>query len=312
MKPKFTFIATQIDADEQFFFARELEFIKTKSYDVKYPGLKYREILPVSHEAGEGAETITYRTYDQRGMAKIVSNYANDFPRVDVVGSENTVKVKSLGDSYGYNVQEIRAARMAGKPLEQRRANAARKAIMEQENALAMFGNAQAGLVGFLNHPNIGEYLTPNDGTGTSTTFETKTAEQILRDLNAVANKIVTDTKGVEIPDTVLLPLSTFNYLSSKVWSQYSDQTILEVFKKNNQYIKNVGWLNELETAGDGLTKRMIAYRRDPDALTLEIPKEFETFPPQERGLDYVIHCHSRIGGVIIYYPLSVCYADGI
>ena len=56
----------------------------------------------------------------------------------------------------------------------------------------------------------------------------------------------------------------------------------------------------------------MIAYRRDPDAFTLEIPQMFEQLPVQERGLEFVVPCHSRIGGVIIYYPLSMAIGEGI
>jgi len=38
----------------------------------------------------------------------------------------------------------------------------------------------------------------------------------------------------------------------------------------------------------------------------------FEQLPVQERGLEYVVPCHSRIGGVIIYYPLSQVFKRGI
>jgi hypothetical protein len=38
----------------------------------------------------------------------------------------------------------------------------------------------------------------------------------------------------------------------------------------------------------------------------------FEQLPVQEKGLEYVVNCHSRIGGVLIYYPLSQYIMDGI
>ena len=64
--------------------------------------------------------------------------------------------------------------------------------------------------------------------------------------------------------------------------------------------------------SGAGGLDRMAVYRRDPDALTLEIPQDFEMLEEQARGLEYVTPCHSRIGGVIVYYPLSIAFADGI
>ena len=55
----------------------------------------------------------------------------------------------------------------------------------------------------------------------------------------------------------------------------------------------------------------MVAYQRDPMVLQLEIPQEFEQFPPQARGLSFVVPCHARIGGVHMHYPLAVAYMDG-
>lgn len=301
-----------LDASEGVFFTRQLENIKAKSYDVKYAELKARSILPVSFEAGPGANSITYRQYDMTGVAAIIANYAKDLPRADIKGKEFTVPVKSLGASYGYNVQEIRAGQMSGLPLEQRRANAAKRAVLQKENTIAFFGDTDTGLAGFINNSAIGAYTVPADGTGASALWTAKTPDQIIRDLNGLAHKTVEDTKGVDAADTILLPLSRYNYIAATPRSSTSDTTILEFFLKANPYIKEVSWLNELETAGSGSTKRMIAYRRSPDYVTLEIPQDFEQFPEQEQGLEYVVPCHSRIGGVILYYPLSVAKGDGI
>lgn len=302
-----------LDADESIFFGRQLEHVKAKSYDVKYAELKARALIPVSSEAGPGAETIKYEQFDQVGMAKIIASYADDIPRADVKGKEFISVVRSLGASYGYNVQEIRAAKMAGKPLEQRRANAAKRAIMQIENSIAFFGSAAHGILGFLNHPNISSITLAADGTGSTTTFATKTPAQILRDLHRVSNFVVENTRAVEQADTMLLPVTQFNLLKSTPWSTTGDgKSILDLFLEQSPYIKQVEWVNELQGAGAGGTNRMMVYKKSPDHLTLEIPQDFEQFEPQSRNLEFVVPCHSRIGGVLIYYPLSVAFADGI
>ena len=89
------------------FFARELDHVKQKSYDVQYPELTALSLFPISNEADEGAETITYYTYDKSGLAKIIDNYSTDLPRADVTGKPSTAQIRSIGDSYGYSVQEI-------------------------------------------------------------------------------------------------------------------------------------------------------------------------------------------------------------
>ena len=122
-------VSVNLDANETIFFARELEYVKAKTFEVKYIRLKATQLIPVSTEAGSGAETITYQVQDAVGVAKIIANYADDLPRVDVIGKEVSTPIRGIGDSFGYSIQDIRAAQFAGKPLVQRKANAARKAI---------------------------------------------------------------------------------------------------------------------------------------------------------------------------------------
>lgn len=303
------------DANESIFFARELEHIKAKTYDVKYPELKARTLFPVSSEAGSGAETITYEQYDSVGLAKIIASYADDLPRADVKGKQFTSIVKSLASSFGYSVQEIRAAQMAGKPLVQRKSDAAKKAIMTKEDQIAFNGDVDNNIVGFLNTPNIPLVVLAADGAGALTTFASKvlTPSLILRDLNKVVNSIVELTNEVEIPDTMLIPTEVYNLLKTTPWSANNDgKSVLKLFLENNDYIKNVFSVPRLKGAGAGGLNRMAVYRRDPNALTLEIPQDFEMLEEQPRGLEYVTPCHSRIGGVIVYYPLSIAFADGV
>lgn len=309
----------RMDAAEGMFFARELEKVKSQSYDVRYPELTATRIIPVSTDAGPGAETITYHQYDQVGFAKIISNYSTDLPRVDLVGKEFSSKVKSIGTSYGYSVQDIRAARMAGKPLEQRKANAARRANDQEANRIAYFGDTKHNMKGLFTHPNITTYVLPTDGTlngvtaGTAAAakFINKTPDQILRDLNGMANKPVELTGGVEQVNTLLLSQNIHSDISTRSRSSNSDTTILEFFLKNSPYIKNVEIIPECAKAGTGDTELIMMYNKNSDKLTLELPQMFEQFPPEAKGLEFTIACHSRIGGVIIYYPLSLIKVEG-
>ena len=73
--------------DASVFFARELDYVKSQSYDVEYPELTALSLFPMSSEVDPGAETVTYYSYDKVGLAKIISNYATDLPRADVKGN---------------------------------------------------------------------------------------------------------------------------------------------------------------------------------------------------------------------------------
>ena len=136
------------------FFARELDYIKTQTYDVVYPEMTALSLFPVSSEIPEGAETFTYYSYDRTGMAKIINNYATDLPRADVKGKPVTGYVKSIGDSYGYSVQEMRASRMTGKSLDVRKGESARYAADYLVNKIAWMGSKENNLVGILSEEN--------------------------------------------------------------------------------------------------------------------------------------------------------------
>jgi hypothetical protein len=91
-----------------------------------------------------------------------------------------------------------------------------------------------------------------------------------------------------------------------------SDITILQYILKTSPAIKNIEWLTELKGAGATGTDRMMAYPRDPQHLTLEIPQAFEQFEPQQEGMSFEIPCHEETAGVIVYYPLALAFGDGI
>lgn len=316
-----TIYTQNLDENESAFFARELEHIKAKTFDVKYPGLKAIQMIPVSTDAGSGAKTITYQQFNQVGIMKIISNYADDLPRADVFGKEFTSKVKSLGGSYGYNVQEIREANMAGTPLNAKKATALRKANDQAVNRIGWFGDDDAGLEGFLTQANVPSAVVPAGVTTSNVPWDggtPKNAAEILEDMNAAVTRIIDTTLGVEVPNTILLPVIQHRIIATRRLDSGTDTTIKEFFMKNNPEINMVDWVNELKdvdpapSGGSAPTDIMITYDRSPEVLSLEIPQPFEQFPAQEQNLEFKVPAHSRIGGVIVYYPLAIDISEGI
>lgn len=301
------------DAAENVFIERKLEYVKAKVIEQPYPDLLGRQLVPVSHECPAGAETIKYDIYDKTALAQRIRSYSDNLPRADVKVREERSPVHGYGISYGFANRELRAALMAQTNLEARKAKAARDGFELAVDVIAFSGNGE-GLIGLLNIPNANAYTVPADGTGTSALWTTKTADQIIRDLNGIAAKSVGLTNGIEMPDTLLLPLDQYNFIASTPRATISDTTILKFFLGSNPFIKTVipVWRCKGAGAGSPATDRMVAYKRSPDKLTLEIPMEFTQQPPQLRNLAVEIPCEGEIGGVICPFPLSVTYGDGI
>ncbi len=298
-----------LDAAESAFFARELEHIKAKTYDIVYPQWLARDFIPVSHEAGPGALSITYYQYTKVGLAKLISDYADDLPRADVFGKRFNSPVEGIGGSYGYNLQEIRSSQMAGTALPQRKANAAREAFEERVDYIGCFGDTKTGLGGFLNNANV-PVTTLTAGGGGDEEWPKKTPDEIIKDMSDIQGATRAATKGREIPDTLLVEDAVYTHLSSTPRSSQSDTTIAEFLLRSIPNLATIAPWWRLAGAGAAGVNRGVYYTRNPDKVTLEIPQEFEQLNVQERNLEFVVPTHGRIGGVIYYYPLSARYID--
>ncbi len=292
--------------DAGLFLDRQLEHIRPQVFEVEYADIKYPTILPVTAEAGPGSQTFTYRIMDATGDFKLISDAADDLPRADVSQTEKSINIRSFGGSFGYTVQELRAAQMANISLEQRRASAVRRAYEEKVESVAMFGEGSVSLAGFFNNSTV-DVISANKWFSTSGI----TAAEMLEILNQGVSAIISGSNMKEQPDTILMPYEDYNTVSTTRNSDSSDVTVLEYFLRTNPFIRNVEPINQLAAANSSLAKnRLVVYKRDPQKVQLHIPQPLELFPPQQRGLEFIVPAHARVGGVALYYPKSVKYVQ--
>ena len=292
------------DADVGLFLARELETVLSRVFEVSYADIKYSLLFPISNEVGNGQDSYTYRVFDKQGSMKIIGDRAQDLPRADVLRKEVTQPVRSIGGSFAYTVQETRAAALVpGMNLEQRRANAVRRAYEEKMQQIAYFGETASNMKGFFNNNQV-DKIVPDKWFDSSTI----TTDEMLELLNEVPTRLVQNSNMKEMPDTMLVPYNVYRIISTRPRSTQSDTTVMEFFLRTNPMITSIEPINELEaTKSSGYLgkDRCIVYRRDPDKLQLHIPQPLEFFPPERRGLEYSVAAHARVGGLSLYYPKS-------
>lgn len=286
------------------FLARELETILARAFEVEYADIKYSTVIPVSSEVGTGADSFTYRVFDKQGSMKVIGDKAQDLPRADVLRKEVTHPVRSLGASFAYTVQETRAAAMVpGMNLEQRRANAVRRAYEEKVQEIAYFGDTPSGMKGFFNNNQV-DKLVPDHWFDTADI----TTDEMLQLLNEPATRIVQNSNMKEMPNTMLVPYNAYRIISTTPRSTTSDTTVMEFFLRTNPMITAIEPINELEASksGNALSKdRVICYDRSPDKLQLHVPQPLEFLPPLRQSLEFSVAAHARIGGLALYYPKS-------
>lgn len=300
--------AGKFKQDDALFIAQELNYIRSRALEVEHSPLNSFRVFPQETDVPAGAETALQLVYDSVGMAKIVADYGDDLPRAEAVATTIASKVYTVGDSYGYNYVELEHARMANVNLEARKALASRRGIDLKLNNIAWFGDADHGIVGFINNANIPTVTIPADGTGSSALFVDKTPDQIIRDMNSIINEISNNTNGVEMPDTVLMSPAVYDLLESTPKSQYSDRTILEFLRGAHPEVTRWMKIGELNGAGTGGTDMVIVGVFRPEYIRQENPVRFDQLPVQYRNLEYVVPCVSRTLGVTVNVP--VCFAS--
>lgn len=294
------------DAAETMAFARQLENIEKRLYRKKYPQLKGRTLIPTSNEDGNAVEQTTYRMWDAYVQAKIISNFATDFPTVQASAQEFSAKYKSFGAGYEYSVQDMRNAARANIPLETELADAARRAIEISLEECYAKGVPEAKTFGLTNHPNVTLATFP---TGT---WASATGELILTDLNYGFNYAASATLGIWGADTLLLDGPSFRFIATKLLNSAngSNLTVLEAFKAQHPGVTVDSW-EQLNTADASLTgPRCVFYKMDEEAIQFRLGQDFETFPVQIQGMAFKVPCHARAAGVIVRHPLSLVYFD--
>lgn len=302
------------------FLIRQASLIEPTVYAIRYQDIQYAQLIPVDTSAPEWIQSVTYFSMDAVGQAAWFNGNAQDVPKVELTREkfETTVSMAAIG--YGYNLEELGTAQLLGMNLSADKASTARRVAEEKIDTVAFVGDAAKGYTGLVNSSTPTATTAPADGTGSATTFASKTPDQILRDINGQLTGIFTGTLGAEIADTILLPYAVLLDLSTRRIDAVNQTTILDWLQRNNIYTLTTGQpltirgvFGYLDTAGASSTKRMVAYRRSPEVLKMHIPMPFRFLPAWQTGpIKFDVPGIFRVGGVDIRRPKSVRYLDGI
>jgi hypothetical protein len=267
----------------------------------------------------EWVNGVTYFSADAVGRANWFNGKADDVPHAEVLREkfETTVSMAAIG--YDYDLEELGRAMTLGIDLRADKAQAARRASEEFIDKVAILGDTSKNYTGLANNAAVTAGSAGATGTGSATTFASKTPDNVLADINAALTGMFTGTLGAEMADTLLLPYQQLLDLSTRRIDATNQTTILEWVERNNVRTRTTGqpllirgvW--GLETAGSGSTARMIAYRRAPEVLVLYMPMPFQFMPAYQQGpLRFEVPGIMRLSGVEVRRPKAMRYMDGI
>jgi hypothetical protein len=298
------------DSNETALLDRELRHIEATVYRQDYPTLEADSFFPVDSSDPEWAEEIEYKTYDVKGEAKAIANYADDLPKAEVLVTSEMMKVQPFGNSFEYSVQDLQRALAPGAPrLDQERGLAARQVLETKRDEVACFGYPALKIRGGLNNEYVDIIQSAANGTSSSRLWSAKTAANIIADMNAVKAYVPNNTLAIYRINTIVLPTSLYELIESMPYSEHSDKTVLQWWKGNNPNIDVRPWAR-CNTASAASAGRIMGYFKDKSVIKQKVPQGFRVMPPQAKNLAWIQNCWLRTGGVHIRVPKSAVYMD--
>lgn len=309
--PPFRCNLSRYDAASNSALDLKLAYAIAGTIQQKFPQYKFRQLLPVDTSTPPGARTLVWYYLTFVGLAKIIANYADDLDRADAQLEENVSRLRPIGIAYGYNDEELDEAALSGVPLPQAKSDAARRAHEGRHDIIAATGDSKYTLLGLLNQPNALTATPVNSAHLSVTAWSDKTGEEMVTDLDMLYRKIPVATNDQELPNTLAIPPIQYGLAVDTLWGVgISQDTVIERFQRTHPGVQVIAW-NRLVGAGSGNVDRAVAYNRDPGYVKyIEVP--FFAKSPQERNLETIVPTKSKSGGVVSFFPLSICYMDGI
>lgn len=285
------------------FVVSQRSHIEAEVLKKPYPAIRYAELIPVDTQANPFALSVTHFTQDAVGRAKFVNGKGDDVPLVNVKGNKFEQTVNTAGVGYSFSLEEIGAAQMMGQNLSSDGADAARMAYEQFVDEVAFAGDATLGVEGFY-------AMTGVTSAAAGATFAASTPDAILGIINTALNAIYSGSMGVEMADTIILPMAEYGRLASTRLGD-TNVTILEFIKTANVYTTQTG--QPLTIVGDRrLTTKMVVYRRDPQVLKLHMPMPLRFIPPQFENFEIKVLGMFRFAPVNIRRPGAVRYVTGV
>lgn len=216
-----------------------------------------------------------------------------------------------------WDLFELESARRLGRPIDVAKMNALKTKHSMDIDAMVYLGDTEKNVTGMFNNAGVNTSNVPADGTGASPLWSTKTADQVLRDINEALNSAWANSAWTHAPTELRVAPSSLSYLANTRLGSPNDTTLLEFIREknisavNNGKPLNIQAVKWLETAGAGGTRRMVAYTRNPEFIRYPLVPLQRT-PLEWRQLHQITTFYSRLGQIEIVYPETMTYRDGM
>lgn len=180
-------------------------------------------------------------------------------------------------------------------------------------------GYDKVNSTGLCNSGSVMRSTAASTGTGNSTRWSAKTADQILDDINTVISGIwqSCDCASDALPNHILVPVEQFGLLVTRKVSDDSERSILTYVLENNLTNQQGGnliispckWCRSIGTSG---ADRMVCYINDPERICFNLTQPLRRMDTEYAEMRIKIPYIAQFSEVRFLYPATVRYMDGI
>ena len=283
---------------------RDRDYLQGTRFQRHRPA-KFRRLLRIDRNVPDWAERIELRTIDLFASLKPINGLDDALPKPSVGMSQAFVRIYEFACAYDLTDREIQNSRALKTDLSTVRPIANQTAAEQLLERIASTGDATLGLRGI-----AGMASAPTPATGPYTVATDP--DVILGELHALLFAVTNQSLENFKADTLLLPLATYQLLSTMRLSDGTDETVLTSLAKQAPGVKVEGW-SRLTTAGAGGVTRAIAFdSQAPEGPRMVIPEELVDHEPVRKSLGWEIAQTLRTAGVVSDADEAVAYLDGV
>lgn len=245
-----------------------------------------------------------------------ISPETTAIPGVSIDGQKSVLPLRLLAREVSYTSVELNRSQLLGQPIDAQKLDALNILYQMNTDQMVYLGAPEVQATGLLNNASVTQG-TVATGLSGQTQWSTKTADEILNDVNTLLESTWSAAAFAVCPDKLLLPPLQYAYICSQKVSSAGNVSILKFLQENSISLKVNGKELDIQpvkwlTAGVTTTlARMVAYTNDESRVRFPmVPIRRET--AYYHGIRFVAPYLWAFGVMEFVYPETVQYADGI
>ena len=260
---------------------------------------------------------VTYASSGQEDDNLFYDSY-NDIPVVQADLSKNIARTFFFAEYMAFGIMEDEKMRKIGRePMDflNKGIRLHCDKVIDHNVYVGFRKMASSGLV---NNPAIMRSSARN-GAGGQTTWRSKTADEILNDINSALSAVweANDCASDGLPNHILVPVEQYGMLVTRKVSEDSERSIIAYVKENNIAAQQgkpleISACKWCSAAGTNYSDRMVVYMNQPDRICFNLTQPLRRLDTETADLRIKIPYFAQFSEVRFLYPSTVRYMDGI